>query len=173
LHFGPEAYSAAGGAGAEDRAVDGSLVRGDKSAGGRLNRSWLAGQVFNDQEKLQLLNSLVHPATIKAGEQWMKEQSGKTAYAIKEAALIFESRAGQNLDYVIGVWAPAELRIARTIKRGNITREEVIKRMNSQIDETIKMKLCDFVIRNDEQQAVLPQVLELHEKLLGLAGDLR
>jgi len=45
--------------------------------------------------------------------------------------------------------------------------------MNSQIDETIKMKLCDFVIRNDEQQAVLPQVLELHEKLLGLAGDLR
>jgi dephospho-CoA kinase len=156
FHFGPEAYSPGG--------------AGESPPGGHLNRSWLAAQVFSDPGKLELLNSLVHPATIRAGEQWMKEQSGKTPYAIKEAALIFESRSAQNLDYVIGVYAPADLRIERTMKRNNISHEEVIKRMNSQINEDLKMKLCDFVIRNDERQAVLPQVLELHEKLLGLAG---
>ena len=159
-YFGQEAYA---------RAPGGDEGSGGTSGGGRLNRSWLAGQVFNDPEKLELLNSLVHPATIKAGEQWMKEQSGKAPYAIKEAALIFESRAGQNLDYVIGVWAPAALRIQRTMKRGSISREEVIKRMKNQIDEDIKMKLCDFLICNDELQAVLPQVLDLHAKLLALS----
>jgi dephospho-CoA kinase len=148
-HFGPTAYS-----------------------GGQLNRSWMAAQVFNDKDKLALLNSLVHPATIKAGEQWMEEQSGKAPYAIREAALIFESRSAQFLDCVIGVYAPTALRIERTMKRDHVSREEVIKRMNSQIDEDIKMKLCDFVIGNDEQQAVLPQVLKLHEQLLEKAAGL-
>jgi dephospho-CoA kinase len=138
-------------------------------SGGLLNRSWMAGQVFSDKDKLGLLNSLVHPATIRAGERWMEEQSGKAPYAIREAALIFESRSAQMLDYVIGVYAPAALRIQRTMDRDHISREEVMKRMNSQISEDIKMKLSDFVIANDGQRAVLPQVLELHERLLALS----
>ena len=135
---------------------------------GRLQRSWLAGQVFTDPEKLAVLNSLVHPATIIDGEKWMARQTAP--YAVKEAALIFESSAAQYLDYVIGVFAPKALRIQRTMKRDGITRDEVIKRMKNQIDEDIKMKLCDFVIRNDEQRAVLPQVLEIHKKLIRLAA---
>ena len=141
----------------------------DAYAGGLLNRSWMAGQVFNDKEKLQLLNSLVHPATIRAGNKWMEEQSGGAPYAIREAALIFESRSAQMLDYVIGVHAPAALRIQRTMDRDHVSREAVMKRMNSQISEDIKMKLCDYVITNDGQQAVLPQVLQVHEQLLRLA----
>ncbi|MHA4807629.1 dephospho-CoA kinase [Flavitalea flava] len=148
-HFGPEAYN-------------------DKG----LNRSWLASQVFTDQhrDKLELLNSLVHPVTIREGEKWMKEQSLKSHYAIREAALIFESKSGGYLDYVIGVSAPAVLRIERTMNRDKITREEVLQRMKNQMDEEEKLKLCDFLIYNDGQQAVLPQVLALHERLLALSS---
>jgi dephospho-CoA kinase len=134
---------------------------------GLLDRKYLANIVFNDPEKLQLLNSLVHPATLIDAERWMKEQT--SAYAVKEAALIFESGAQQFLDYVIGVYAPAPLRIQRAMHRNNIPRDEVLARMNKQIDETIKMRLCDFIITNDEQELLIPQVISLHQQLLKLA----
>ena len=136
---------------------------------GRLDRKYLSEIVFKNPEKLQLLNALVHPATLKDAERWMQNQS--TAYSLKEAALIFESGAQEQLDYVIGVTAPDPLRIQRTMHRDNITREEVILRMDRQMDETIKIKLCDFVIKNDEQEMLLPQVLELHKKLLALSEN--
>lgn len=135
--------------------------------GDLLNKKQLASIVFNDPEKLNTLNRLIHPATIKDAAVWMEKQT--SAYTIKEAALIFESGAQEHLDYVIGVTAPAPLRIHRTMHRDNITREEVIARMDKQMDDTIKMKLCDFVIKNDEQEMLLPQVLALHEKLLILS----
>lgn len=132
-----------------------------------INRRYLAEIVFKDKEKLQLLNSLVHPITIARAEEWMQKQD--TPYVIKEAALIFESGSQENLDYVIGVSAPLNLRIHRTMKRDGVSREEVLNRMQHQIQESIKMRLCDFVIRNDEQHLVLPQVLAIHEKLKRLA----
>ena len=130
---------------------------------GKLNRSYLASIVFNDNHQLEILNSLTHPVTIKNGEEWMLRQI--TPYAIHEAALIFESGSAKDLDKVIGVYAPLSLRIKRVMDRDGISREEVLKRMNRQIDEDMKMKLCDFVIVNDEQQLVIPQVLELDQQL--------
>lgn len=137
---------------------------------GELNRPYLAEQVFTDKEKLELLNSIVHPATIAAGERWMEQQTGRAPYAIREAALIFESESVRYMDFVIGVYAPPALRIHRVLQRDKLTREEVLQRMKNQIDEDIKMKLCDAVIYNDEQQAVIPQVLELHKRLLQQAA---
>jgi dephospho-CoA kinase len=131
---------------------------------GKLDRKHLSSIIFNDSKKLALLNSFVHPATIKDADDWMKQQ--KTHYAIKEAALIFESGAQEYLDYVIGVYSPTTIRIQRVIKRDNITAEEVKLRMNKQIDEEIKMRLCDFVITNDEQKLLIPQVLKIHEELM-------
>ena len=139
-----------------------------------LNRKHLADIVFNDPKKLQLLNSLVHPATLKDAERWMEEHAAPggqiTPYAIKEAALIFESGAQEHLDYVIGVYAPAPLRIQRAMHRDNISRDEVLARMNKQIDETIKMRLCDFIIKNDEQELLIPQVMALHQQLTALSS---
>jgi dephospho-CoA kinase len=132
----------------------------------QLDRKYIAQVVFNNKEKLQQLNALVHPATIADGERWMQQQT--SPYAIKEAALIFESGTQGQLDYVIGVSAPAALRIHRAMKRDHVSREEILSRMNKQIQETIKMRLCDFIIYNDEQQLVVPQVLALHEKLVGM-----
>jgi dephospho-CoA kinase len=137
--------------------------------GGELDRAYLSSKVFQDPFQLEILNALVHPATLRDAARWMDRQ--KTAYTIKEAALIFESNAAEQLDYVIGVYAPVSLRIKRTMERNGVTREEVVKRMNNQIDEQIKMKLCDFVIYNDEEQLVMPQVLQLHQMLLQLAGE--
>lgn len=136
--------------------------------GGSLDRKYIAQIVFNSEEKLALMNSLVHPATIRAGEQWMGRQTAP--YAMKEAAIIFESGTQSQLDYVIGVYAPDALRIHRTMQRDKVNREAVLARMGKQISQSIKMRLCDFVITNDEQQAVLPQVLQVHERLLALSA---
>ncbi len=132
-----------------------------------LNRKYIANIVFNDRYKLDRLNALVHPVTLAAADKWFNLQT--SPYVIKEAALMFEAGAAAHLDYVIGVYAPQHLRLQRVMQRDSSTREQVLARMNSQIDETIKMKLCDFVIINDERQAVLPQVLLLHQKLLNEA----
>jgi dephospho-CoA kinase len=129
-----------------------------------LNRSKLATIVFNNPDKLDLLNELVHPPTIRDAEEWMKRQTAP--YVIKEAALLFESGSATGLDYVIGVQAPSHYRIKRAMDRDGLKREEVLSRINGQIDEDIKMRLCDFVIINNEQELVIPQVLELHERFL-------
>lgn len=130
----------------------------------QLNKDLIAKIVFNDVQTLDKLNAIVHPLTIAKAEQWMNSQT--TFYVIKEAALMFESNAASNLDYIIGVYAPLNLRIQRVIKRDGVQKEEIIRRINRQIDEEIKMKLCDFVITNDEQKAILPQVMEVHNKLI-------
>lgn len=138
---------------------------------GQLNRAYLSSIVFNNPEKLSLLNSIIHPATIKDAEEWMLKQT--TPYAIKEAALIFESGSQQYLDKVIGVYAPAAVRIHRVMQRDNVTREEVLSRMNKQIDEEMKMRLCDYVITNDEQELLIPQVMKLHEELAPIPASQR
>ena len=107
---------------------------GDKTyVDGQLDKAYVAAVVFNDPGKLVLLNSIMHPATIKDAEKWMLHQT--TPYAIKEAALIFESGSQEYLDKVIGVYAPVAVRIHRVMQRDNVTREEVLSRMNKQIDE--------------------------------------
>ena len=131
---------------------------------GKLDRKYLSEIVFKDKKKLELLNSIVHPATLLDAAEWMKKQTAP--YAIKEAALIFESGSNKNLDYVIGVQAPLSLRLERAMNRDNITREEAMARIEKQMNEETKLGLCDFVIVNDEEQMVIPQVLELHESLL-------
>lgn len=134
---------------------------------GKLDKAYLASVVFNNKEKLNLLNSLVHPFTIEDGKSWMNKQ--QTPYAIKEAALIFESGSQGEFDFVIGVYAPETLRIHRTIQRDKTDKEQVRSRMQNQIKEEIKMKLCDEVLINNEQRLLLPQIIALHEKLLAKA----
>ena len=114
---------------------------------------------------LQKLNELTHPAVAQDGLEWQQACQG-VPYTLKEAALLFESGTAEGLDYVIGVTAPATLRIKRVMDRDNVTADEVKRRMNNQLDESIKMKLCDFVLQNNEQQLLLPQIVQLHEELI-------
>lgn len=133
-----------------------------------LDRKYIASIVFSNPQKLQSLNAIVHPATKRDSENWMNRQP--TPYAIHEAALIFEAKVNERLNYVIGVSSPQELRIKRAMERDKVSHEEILKRMNKQLDEETKMSKCDFVLINDEQQLLIPQVLELHNKLIQLAN---
>lgn len=133
----------------------------------QLNRSYIASIVFNDKLKLELLNSIVHPVTLQDSDAWMQVQ--RTPYAIKEAALIFESGANNYLDYIVGVYAPVQLRIQRVTARDTVDSQQVCRRIKSQMSEEDKMKLCDHVIVNDEQQPVMEQVLSLHRKLVEMS----
>jgi dephospho-CoA kinase len=134
--------------------------------GGQLQKEQLATIVFNDPYQLQLLNAIVHPVTIQAAKDWAVQQ--QAPYVIKEAALIFESGAAEGLFKVIGVTAPLTIRKHRVMQRDGITKDQVEARMRNQISDTIKMRLCDYVIHNDNQEMVIPQVLAI-DKAIRLA----
>lgn len=131
---------------------------------GVLDRKYLASVVFNDPFQLEKLNALVHPYAIAAADEWAGRQNAP--YTVKEAAIFFEAGSAIGFDYMIGVYAPQHIRIKRAMQRDNLTRDEVLNRMNRQIQEEIKMRLCDFVIVNDDQHLLIPQVLKLHERFL-------
>lgn len=135
---------------------------------GRLNRPFLASLVFNDPAKLQQLNGVVHPATIAYGRQWAAAQTAP--YTIKEAAIFFESGSYKEMDRMIGVYAPFEVRLQRAMQRDHATEEAIRERMDKQMNEEEKMARCNDVIRNDETVSVIAQVVQLHGQLLKLAA---
>ncbi len=142
---------------------------GEKSySEGLLNRQFIASVIFNNPEKRIELNNIIHPATIKDAEHWMNAQ--QSPYCIKEAALIFESQSENKLDFIIGIHSPIELRIKRVIERDGISENEVMQRMQVQMNEEEKLKKCDFIIHNNESTLLIPQVVELHHQLLDIAN---
>lgn len=130
----------------------------------RLNRSFLAQAVFGNPDRLALLNSLVHPATIRFGREWMQAQ--RSPYALKEAALFFESGSETEMDVMVGVSAPEALRLQRAMERDGSSEADVRARMARQMPEEEKMRRCDFIIYNDEKHSVIEQVMALHKVLL-------
>jgi len=135
--------------------------------GGSLNRLFLAQQIFNNEEYLARINALVHPVVINDYISWLKDHSDQP-YNIKEAALLFESGSYKDLDRIILVLAPKTVRIQRILMRdAHRTQTDVENIIARQMSDRSKKKLSDYIIINDEQKMVLPQVLEIHRKLLG------
>jgi len=130
---------------------------------GSYNRQYVASIVFNDTQKLKKLNALVHPAVAKDTILWHQSQS-KVPYTLKEAALIVETGGYQELDYLITVWAPREVRIQRVLNRDGITREAVEARINKQMPEFEKLKKAHFVVINDGDTSLVDQVVSLHRR---------
>ncbi len=133
-----------------------------------LNRQLIAAIVFNNPEKRAALNNIIHPATIQAAEKWMTKQ--QSPYCIKEAALIFESQSEKYVDFVIGVQSPVELRLKRVMARDCFSENEVLQRMQGQMNEEEKLKKCDFIIYNNETTMLIPQVIDLHHQLIKIAN---
>lgn len=131
-----------------------------------LDKKKLADIVFNDPSALNDLNSVVHPAVKKNFNQWLEKQN-KAPYIIKEAAILFESGANRDMDKIITVIAPEPLRIERTIKRDNVSEEEVKKRMSFQSSDEYKIQKSDFVISNDGNSLILPQIIQIHKEIIG------
>ncbi len=128
-----------------------------------LNNTYLAKAVFNDKEKLEELNKLVHPIVEEDYGHWLSPNN-KEKYVIKEAALLFETGSYQILDAMVVVSAPKELRIERVLKRDPFrTREQIMNIIKNQFSEVKKLKLADYMLNNDLNSMVIPQVLELHK----------
>lgn len=131
------------------------------TSAGELNRAYLAGLVFRDQERLAQLNALVHPRVGEDFSAWA-EANRHLPYVIKEAALLFESGSYRDLDRVITVSAPPDLRISRTILRDpHRTRADVEAIMQQQLSEEERQAKAHHVLYNDDRQPVIPQVLVL------------
>ena len=137
-------------------------------ADGQLNRAHLASIVFQDKKKLAQLNNIVHPAVYRDGDKWHSQQLGKP-YTLKEAALLFEGEGHKYLDKIITVFAPKALRIDRVMQRDEVAREAVEARIANQLPDIDKLNKADYIIINNGQQPLLPQVLSIHRQLVQLS----
>jgi dephospho-CoA kinase len=141
-----------------------ALLGAEAYAGDQLNRAAVAKRVFSDKKLLEGLNAIIHPAVQRVFAGWCEKNSA-SPYVLKEAAILFESGTDKDTDAVITVAAPKEVKIARVMARDKISAEDVEKRMRNQWSDEEKIKRSDFVIYNDEQQLLIPQVLKIHEAI--------
>lgn len=132
-------------------------------AAGRLNRVYLAKAAFTNPAQLAQLNALVHPHVARDFEHWaeIQRQRGQ-AYVLKEAALLFEAGSYRQLDRIITVFAPLSVRQARVLRRDpHRSADDIRAIMGKQLSEEEKCRRADYVLHNDDQQPLIPQVLQL------------
>ena len=132
-----------------------------------LNRDYLAKIVFNNEEKLQALNGMVHPRVGQDYEQWVLDNRDKP-YSIKEAALLFEAKSYKSLHKIIVITCPINTRIERIMKRDHVKKEDVLKRINNQMTDKERLDRADFVIYNDGRKSLIEQALSIHHEILEL-----
>jgi dephospho-CoA kinase len=135
-------------------------------ADGQVDRKKLASILFNSPRQLQQVNHLIHPLVRNAFAGHAKEFSGKP-YIIYEAAILVESGHYREMDRLIVVQAPEEVRLQRVMQRDGATEAEVRNRMRAQISDEERMKVADFIVNNDGSRLVIPQVLEIDKALRG------
>ena len=132
-------------------------------ANGVLQKEELAKIVFNNSEALGKLNALVHPVVKQKFKDWCKKQTAELV--IKEAAILFESGAHLGLDAVICVTATEQLRIERVQKRDGSSVEEIKSRMNKQMSQAEKEELADFIVVNNGENLLLPQLINVLKEM--------
>jgi dephospho-CoA kinase len=125
----------------------------------------ISKRVFADEALLKKVNALIHPLVAQSFEAWCTENQ-KTAYVLKEAAILVETGANRALDALIVVKAPEELRIERVMQRTHQSRESVEARIRQQGSVEEALKLADYCITNDVEDALIPQVLSIHAQLI-------
>ena len=133
-------------------------------AGGRLDRNALSRRIFSDTAMLAAVEDRVHPAVIRDFENW-KQQQESALVLIESAILLEKPRFASMMDYTVVVTAPEEVRIRRVMARDGMTEEQVRKRMAAQWSDAERRAKADFILENDDRQALLPAVLQIIEKI--------
>ncbi|NND04784.1 MAG: dephospho-CoA kinase [Saprospiraceae bacterium] len=136
-------------------------------AKGHLNRTFVAEKIFNDRFLLAKVNGVVHPHVAADYKRWHTKQA--SPYALEEAALLYESGAYLHLDAVIHVEADQTIRIERVMQRDGIQSDQVIERMENQWPDERRKMMADFIIYNDGKRALIPQVMLLHKRIIGMS----
>lgn len=132
--------------------------------GGVLNKALLAAHIFNDREKLEKVNAIIHPEVAADFARWQAAHSQYDIVA-QEAAILFESGFNKYMDKVVMVYTPLEMRIERTMKRDGVGRELVMERIKNQMSDEKKAELSDFVVVNDGTQSLIGQVAQILHRL--------
>ena len=142
-----------------------STFGSDSYVDGKINRTYLATKVFSNKKELEKLNAIVHPAVALDFKNWLQEYL-KAKYIIKEAALLVETGSYKQLDKLIVVTSPRQLRIDRIKLRDSFRSEKEIENIiSNQTSDAEKIKLADFLITNNEKKLLIPQVLEIDKKI--------
>lgn len=131
---------------------------------GLLNRRRLAEIIFNNKIQLEKVNNIIHPAVHREFEMW-KQRHSQHPYILYEAAILFETGSYHSFDYIIMVMTDEKERIERVMRRDNVSEEAIRRRMLNQMADSQKRKLADFVIENNDNQMIIPKILEL-DKIL-------
>lgn len=134
--------------------------------GANLKREVLAEIVFNDPEKLKVLNGIVHPAVKEDFKQWMSSKKDKFPYVVYESAILFESGSYKNFDVIVTVTAPLELRIERVLQRDTTTRDQVLRRISSQWTDAQRISKSEYVIENISLEIAKSEI----DKILKILG---
>lgn len=137
---------------------------------GLLNKQMLGELIFTNDVSRRNVNAIVHPIVAQHFEEWFSYQDAP--YVLKEAALLFESSSNLLLDRVICVTAPFEMRIERVMLRDNRSRDQIIAIESKQMSEAEKIKKSDYIIFNNNSQPVIPQVLNIHQKIISRGNEL-
>ena len=136
----------------------------DAYIGVDINKPYIASKIFNDVSLLEKMNNIVHPKVASHFKRWLKKQDAP--YVIKEAAIIFENGSYQSLDFIITVIASENIRIKRVMARDQSTEKKVRDIIKNQWSDEDKVKLSNFVIKNNELVDTKNQVKKIHQKIL-------
>ena len=137
-----------------------ALVGEEVYAGGVLNKPLLASYLFANSENARRVNGIIHPRVKEDFRQWVQRHSACPIVGI-ESAILVEAGFADEVDSIVMVYAPEEVRIARAVRRDASSRELIEKRVRGQMNDEEKRRYADFVIANDDATPLIPQVLEL------------
>lgn len=143
-----------------------ALAGHDLFTSGQIDRPELARLIFNDKHLLEKVNSIIHPVVFRYFRKWTTVQD--SPYSVMEAAILFESGASRMMDKILTVVTPVGERIERLVRGNRLTREQVIERINNQIDDESRIKRSDFVVFNSENDMIIPAILGIHEEMIRL-----
>ena len=136
-----------------------ALVGQDVFLNGELNRPLLASYIFGSPEHAKKVNAVIHPQVKEDFRRWVKGK-GDIAMVGMESAILLEAGFKQEVDFVVMVYAPLEVRVERAIRRDYSSRELIMKRIEAQMSDEVKRNHADFVIVNDDETPLIPQVLK-------------
>jgi len=140
------------------------LLGADSYINNQVNTTFIAQKVFSDKLLLKQMNAIIHPAVRASFSEWADDQNSNLVF--NEAAILFETNGYQQFDKTILVTAPNSIKIKRVLDRDkNMTVDAIEERMKNQWSDDQKIPLADYIIRNDENDMLLPQILEILEDL--------
>lgn len=135
------------------------LIGEDAYIGNQINKPIISAYIFSSEENLNKLNSIVHPEVCSHFEKWSKTQKSEIVFV--ESAILFESGLNTKVDEVWCVTCDTEERIRRVMQRNGLSREEVLTRINSQMDDKKRRELSTFVIDNSGNKSLLKQIIKI------------